>query len=713
MTDFALHLAPNAPWPWIALASLALIALGVWAYRFAFPPLPLLVRRLLTALRATALLALAWLLAQPVLERVLPRSDSRVVILVDRSASMGIADSRGGPTRAESASGAARTLAAALRGRVTPDVRSFAATLGPDSAARPPADATALGDALASLGDAPVERRPDGVVVISDGVVNRGVDPVAAATALGVPVHVLLVGRQALADRAIAEVEASASARVGERTPVRVHVRTDEDRGTPIVVRLIEAGRELARTTVLAPGSGAEAIADFQVAPTRPGLAVWTARLDSLATDAARENDAKQVAIEVTPGRLGVLVLSSGLQWDLTFFRRALLGDSSVSLDTRVREPGGWRALERGRLEPPRPADLRGRSVVVLDAVAPVELDPEMESALVAFARGGGGLLLFGGPPPGLLRYGSGRFARDLALAQETGLPRRAASPAPTPAAAELFAWDDDPARGERAWREAAPLSDVLGIRGGAGDRVLIATAGGGPPMLFSRRVGRGPVLLVNGTGVWRWSLAGGDALAGERGRRLWRRIVHWLSEPVQGEPLRVQPERSMSAAGEPIQLIATLQDDAFRPVAGARLSGEATDERGRSRPIALDPRASGSYTTTLDGLGPGRWQVRVRATKGGRELGRAATEFAVDRWSLEGLGSRPDRATMAAIAAASGGRLAPASDVARWAQSLDTRHLVRRRTSSTRLWESPWIFAVVVAMLGIEWAWRRRRGLP
>jgi hypothetical protein len=29
------------------------------------------------------------------------------------------------------------------------------------------------------------------------------------------------------------------------------------------------------------------------------------------------------------------------------------------------------------------------------------------------------------------------------------------------------------------------------------------------------------------------------------------------------------------------------------------------------------------------------------------------------------------------------------------------------------RLWESPWLFAVVVGMLGLEWAWRRRRGLP
>ena len=47
-----------------------------------------------------------------------------------------------------------------------------------------------------------------------------------------------------------------------------------------------------------------------------------------------------------------------------------------------------------------------------------------------------------------------------------------------------------------------------------------------------------------------------------------------------------------------------------------------------------------------------------------------------------------------------------------RWARSLDARTLVRSRTASTRLWESPWLFALVVGMLSVEWAWRRRRGL-
>jgi hypothetical protein len=88
-------------------------------------------------------------------------------------------------------------------------------------------------------------------------------------------------------------------------------------------------------------------------------------------------------------------------------------------------------------------------------------------------------------------------------------------------------------------------------------------------------------------------------------------------------------------------------------------------------------------------------------------------SEFAVDRWSLEEARTVPDSMALVAAATASGGRTTRAGDVARWARDLQTKTLARGRTASLRLWESPWIFAVIVAALSLEWAMRRRRGLP
>ena len=103
---------------------------------------------------------------------------------------------------------------------------------------------------------------------------------------------------------------------------------------------------------------------------------------------------------------------------------------------------------------------------------------------------------------------------------------------------------------------------------------------------------------------------------------------------------------------------------------------------------------------------------MNVRATHAGK-LERASSEFAVDRWSLEAARTLPDSITLAAVASASGGQITNAAHVAQWARTLDAKALARGRTESLRLWESPWLFALVVSALGLEWAWRRRRGLP
>ena len=706
--NFSIHLAPNIPWILFALGTIAVAALGVWAYWFVIPPLPAIAHRALPALRIAALAALLWLLAQPVLERI-EGSGGRLVVLLDRSRSMELPVVEGGASRVSVAERAVEQLRRTGRG-VT--ILPFAGRLGADSARSVEPGSTALGDVLDAFARSADAEQAGAVVVVSDGATNAGSDPAEAARALGLPVHVVVVGEGGAMDRAIAGIDASSTAQVGRAMLVRARVTTTEPAGSTIPVVLRDRDRELGRAIVTAPGSGAEALAEFRVTPLQSGLAVWTASVDSLSGEITNANNARQVAVEVAPVKLGVVLISGGLNWDFAFVSRALAGDSSLAVNSWVRGRDGWIAPGRPRATGPGVETLRGQAVVVLDAIASREVSAAFDQALRAFVANGGAVMAFGGPAPGVARLASGAFARDLAFATDAHTLTRAASPEPVPEARDLVMWDDDPARGERAWRAAAPLEDLSPIAAGAGDRVLVRSAGNGPPLLLVRHVGRGQALVVNGTGVWRWSLSGTDELSGERGRRLWRGLVHALAEPVQGEPLRVRPERWLTSAGETARVFATLQDEAFRPVAGATVEGELRDAAGRTRAITYAPGSAGSYVANLEDLPPGRYRVTARATRGGRELGRAASELGIDRWSLEQSRTLPDSAALAAVARASGGRVMRAKDLGHGAP-LEMRGLARSRTRSLRLWESPWVFAVIVSALSLEWAWRRRRGLP
>ena len=712
-----LHLAPGAPWVWLLLATFALAMLGLWAYRFAAPPLPPVSRRALSLLRFAALALLLWLLAQPALD--LPGAGgAHLVVLLDRSRSMDLPTSAGGEPRRAVAARAVEALQRALRGRASVEVLPFSDHLALAAARDSVGNATALGDALDQLAGSDALRRASAVAVVSDGAVNAGRDPAAAAQALGLPVHTIRVGTFAGEDRAVAAIEVPPESRVGRLEPVRVHLTSDEPAGTPMPVHLFSGARELAHGTALSPGPGAEALCELTAVPLESGLAIWTARVDSLAHEPTVANNARSAALEVAAGRLGVLIVSAGLNWDLTFLRRSLDSDSGLAVTTWIHEGDRWRASGPGgrpipgAASKPSGADLKSCAVVALDAIAPGDVSPEFDRALADFVREGGGLLALGGPGAGLMRLRSGALGPELSLRTTGMVAPPSATPAPSENAAELTAWDDDPVRGREAWRAAAPLADLMPIEGGPGDRVLIASLGGGPPLLLARHVGRGQALLVNGTGVWRWSLSPTDDLAGERGRRLWRMLTRWLAEPVQGEPLRVRPERWLAASGEPVRLFATLQDSAFRPVAGARLEGEAALSGGGARALTFEPREAGTYVATLSGLAPGRYRVLVRARGAGRTGLEASSEFAVDRWSLEDARAETDSAALTAISRASGGVALAAGELSHLPGAVQAS-LTRGPLVTARLWESPWVMALVIAALATEWVWRRRRGLP
>src|SRR5204863_7953397 len=127
-------------------------------------------------------------------------------------------------------------------------------------------------------------------------------------------------------------------------------------------------------------------------------------------------------------------------------------------------------------------------------------------------------------------------------------------------------------------------------------------------------------------------------------------------------------------AAGRRVRLVASLRDRGSRPLAGGRGEGEGEDAAGSRRRITLAPREAGSYVATVSDLPPGRYRVRGRATRAGQEMGSATSEFAVDRWSIEEARTEPDSATLAAVAAAAGGRMVPAADRGRAVRALPIR---------------------------------------
>jgi hypothetical protein len=66
----------------------------------------------------------------------------------------------------------------------------------------------------------------------------------------------------------------------------------------------------------------------------------------------------------------------------------------------------------------------------------------------------------------------------------------------------------------------------------------------------------------------------------------------------------------------------------------------------------------------------------------------------------------------MKALADESGGRSYTIDDFERLAEDVGRARLEFTRTVEVDLWNHPAVFILLLALLGIEWAWRRRLGM-
>jgi hypothetical protein len=367
---------PLPAWAWLMVA-LGAVVIAVWSYRRlqgAAKPLSRALRTALVVLRSASILLLALLVSGPSVrfERTRVEPD-RLVVLVDRSRSLTIADAPGGGTREDqlartlrgaegvlaeiAGAGAASAPAAAGAGDGLGvgkelDVVGFsggafslpaqgvriADALGAAEGERTDLDA-ALRQAIARSAGKPLS----GVLLFSDG---RSTVPVSPETLRllerdSVRVYPVALGSsERVGDAAIVATAQPARAFVRDRVPVEVRI----DRGALVdasagglAVRLVdtETGAELARKDVPAGEAGASGSAGEQVvvldaSSDAAGARKWRVELVGARADLVRENDVRDLSVEFIDRPLRVLYVEGTSRWEYRYFKNLLTREKDV-----------------------------------------------------------------------------------------------------------------------------------------------------------------------------------------------------------------------------------------------------------------------------------------------------------------------------------------------------------------------------------------------
>jgi hypothetical protein len=601
---------------------------------------------------------------------------------------------------------------------------------------------SAVRRAVESLGRAPVA----GVVLLTDGGINRGDDTHAIARYAQdrrIPLHVVGVGDPSPPRNVrVAEVVAPDHVFAEDPFAVVAQVTAQGMTGESVTVELSErrgdstdAERVVATRSVILGADGTIEPISFDHRQAGVGRFTYRAHVPVGPLESVADDNSKQVTVNVMENKLRVLVVAGAASWEYRYIARLLERDATFELSCWLQSADA-NAVRDGNVIidhlPDTAEELYTYDAIILLDPDPIELTSEWaELAGDLVTRHGGGLLY------AAARLNSTAFQRDAATEpirrilpvtfdpdadlilnqighyQQTGHPFVVPPAAAGHPALKLPGSGDGPddwaSLGEVFWHlpvlREKPVASVLMRHGDP--RMQNAY---GPHVLFATQyAGAGRTAFLGFDATWRWRGVG-EAIF----NRFWVQTIRYLVEgKLAGGNQRgtILTDKDTYQLGAVVQVSARLFDRAYKPLQLPDVTATcAIDGDERKLVLVRNEDRPGWYEGSFVPPRTGSCQLMLPIP--GDDLGAevARREIQIERPNLEILQPQLDRDMLRSLAEASpGGRYYDVHEAGKLAEAIPDRHeSTTIRSRPTPLWDKSWVLVLLVALLGTEWALRK-----
>jgi hypothetical protein len=719
----SVHITFASPLWTVVLCIFIGLGLGFAFYRFTLPVVSRSRRLLLSLLRGLGFSFLLLLLCEPVLRMTRTyHVPARLAVLYDVSASMSIGDGAG--TRSAEVEHILRDLLpAALPTGTEARYYGFDAVLHPGTVRLPDslstqAEVTDIAQSLEDLLQRKEAEPAQAALLLTDGIVTLGDNPVHAASALGFPVVTIGIGDTSWhRDVILSRVSSNEFVYAGTSVPVEAMLTQNGFDGEQSDVTISEGGKVLGATTLRLQPGGGEQTALLTFVPDTEGLHRYRIRIAPREGEFTASNNERTVSVRVLKSRLRVLVIAASPSPDLVAFRQTVAEQKDFSVTVRTQRFGG------GYYEGALTGNIVDSADCIITIGIPTSATPPTAVELLANAviQKRIPLLFVAGPALDPARLGRladalpASIRHDSHASGEIGcLPdeRQRIHPLITAGG------DIEPT----VWKSLPPVTwgnYTTSLREGSVQLVApsMKSVPLPEPVIAARNLAGTRSVGMFAFDLWRWRLMaqGNPGTAGFFSAFL-RAAIIWLSSPNDVKPVHAGTLKASYPRGERIVFAADVYNGSAQPVndADVRITIKLKD---RVFPLELRSHGNGQYGGTIEGLEEGEYHWKASAKDQGEVLGTDSGSFSVGGMNLEFLDTRMNADLLRQLAYRSGGTYMPATD-ARGSlksalESLHSLRAVAREDSATyEVPHWPWMLGLLVLLFGTEWVIRKRSGM-
>jgi hypothetical protein len=192
--------------------------------------------------------------------------------------------------------------------------------------------------------------------------------------------------------------------------------------------------------------------------------------------------------------------------------------------------------------------------------------------------------------------------------------------------------------------------------------------------------------------------------------------MVQWIATSDDDRPVRVRPVTGLFGGDEPVLFTGEVYDERLEPINDASINLEIIAPDDNRFPHPMRSIGNGRYTLEAGVLPEGTYRYEASADLDGRPLGTDRGSFEVGALDLEHRETRADADLMRQIALRSGGEVLEGDAVAGFGARLAAlpgfTPEILSETESRPLWHMWSLLVVVIALLSVEWFFRKRSGL-
>ncbi|MCC6511280.1 MAG: VWA domain-containing protein, partial [Pirellulaceae bacterium] len=508
---------------------------------------------------------------------------------------------------------------------------------------------TRMGDAIKAVLDREQGSPLAGVIVVTDGRSNAGLDPrslVLSAQNQRVPLYFVGVGSEKNPpNMKLVEIDVPKRIYPGDKFSMNVLLQSSGFAGKSVAVQVtagpkggdpaaysIEAEVAVSITT-----DDELATATFELDPKAVGVWSYVVKLIPLAGDVDARDDSQQVEVAVIERKNRVLIFAGGPMREYQFVRNLMFRDRDVESHVLLQTGRGGISQEAQRIVTEFPADRTALSqydaILAFDADWTKVSDAQAQALEQWVAEQAGGLLIVAGNvemPKWLSRASGGERSNILRTLSPVTLVQsgsRALSTgrveAEKPWPIKLtndglqsdFLWlSDDPTTSAKLWDEFEGVysyNAAFELKPGAKKLAVFgdptsADDGNLPIYLASQFYGAGRVVYQGGAEMWRLRELGDMYFD-----RFYTKLVRWISSGrlmMDSDRGILLVDRETALLGDQVTVRAVLKDQRFQPLIQSEVYAQLLDPQKRNMRLVLRPLGGG----VQPGVYTGQFPVQV-----------------------------------------------------------------------------------------------------